>query len=41
MIALLEREDAGLLKKLFHQDLVKKMESKIDIPMLSINALGL
>ncbi len=37
MIALLEREDNGFLKKLFHKDLIKKMESKIAIPMLSIN----
>jgi len=41
MIALLEREDVGILKKLFHRDLVKKMESKIDIPMMSLNVLGL
>lgn len=37
MIALLEREERGLLKKLFHTDLVKKMESKITIPLLSYN----
>lgn len=37
MIALLEREESGFVKKLFHTDLIKKMESKIDIPMLSIN----
>ncbi len=37
IIALLEREDHGLLKKLFHKDLIKKMESNITIPMLSFN----
>jgi len=37
MIALLEREQDGFLKKLFHKDLIKKMESKIAIPMMSIN----
>jgi len=41
MIALLERKDHGFLKKLFHKDLVKKMESKIAIPMLSFNVVGL
>ena len=40
MIALLEREEHGLLKKLFHKDLVKKMESKIEIPLLSFNNRG-
>ncbi len=40
MIALLEREDNGFLKKLFHKDLIKKMESKIAIPMLSINEVA-
>lgn len=38
MIALLEREQNGFLKRLFHKDLIKKMESKIIIPMLSLNA---
>ncbi len=37
IIALLEREKRGLLKTLFHKDLIKKMESKITIPMLSFN----
>ena len=37
IIALLEREEHGFLKKLFHKDLIKKMESNITIPMLSFN----
>lgn len=37
MITLLEREDHGFFRKLFHKDLVKKMESKISIPILSFN----
>ncbi len=41
MIALLEREQNGFLKKLFHKDLIKKMESKIEIPMLSLKATAL
>lgn len=38
IIGLLEREEHGFLKKLFHKDVVKKMESKISIPILSFNA---
>lgn len=41
MIALMEREESGFLKKLFHKDLVKQMESKITVPMLSFNAHGI
>lgn len=41
MISLLERKDNGFLKKLFHKDLIKGMESNITIPMLSFNAIGL
>lgn len=41
MIGLLEREDDGFLKKLFHKDLIKRMESNSTIPMLSFNAIGL
>ena len=37
IIALLEREERGFLKTLFHKDLIKKMESNITIPMLSFN----
>lgn len=37
IIALLERKEHGILKKLFHRDLSKKMESNIKIPMLSFN----
>lgn len=37
IIALLEREEGGFLKTLFHKDLIKKMESNITIPILSFN----
>lgn len=37
IVALLEREEHGFLKKLFHTDLSKKIESNIKIPMLSFN----
>lgn len=37
LVAILEREDYGFLKKLFHKDLAKKMESNIAIPILSFN----
>lgn len=37
IVALLEREKHGFLKKLFHKDVIKKMESNITIPMLSFN----
>lgn len=35
LVVLLEREKKGLLKKWFHQDLVKKMESYGRVPLLS------
>lgn len=38
MIALLEREEQSLFKKLFHKDLIKTMESEVKIPIMSINA---
>ncbi|MFD2564421.1 universal stress protein [Aquimarina rubra] len=38
LVSLLEREDKGFLKKLFHRDLVKKVESHTSIPLLSFNS---
>ncbi|WP_299441449.1 universal stress protein [uncultured Aquimarina sp.] len=38
LVSLLEREDKGLFKKLFHRDLVKKVESHTSIPLLSFNS---
>jgi hypothetical protein len=38
MMALLEREEQSLFKKLFHKDLIKTMESEVKIPIMSINA---
>ncbi len=37
ILAMLERSEKGLFKKLFEGDTVKKMESKISIPLLSFN----
>ena len=37
LIALLERKKSGFLRKLFHRDLVKEMESFGHIPLLSFN----
>ncbi|WP_281540740.1 hypothetical protein [Maribacter aestuarii] len=37
IVALLEREEHGFFKRLFHKDLTKKIESNISIPMLSFN----
>ena len=37
VVALLEREENGFFKRLFHKDLTKKIESNITIPMLSFN----
>ncbi len=37
LVVMLEREDAGLFKKLFHRDLVKQVETHTDIPLLSFN----
>ncbi|NAS11911.1 universal stress protein [Poritiphilus flavus] len=37
ILAMLERSEKGLFKKLFEGDTVKKMESKIRIPLLSFN----
>ena len=39
LIAMLEREKKGLLKKVFHKDLVKKMEATSNIPLLSFNEI--
>ncbi|GAA4112550.1 hypothetical protein GCM10022393_11050 [Aquimarina addita] len=38
MVVLLEREERGLLKKLFHKDLVKQVEAHTSIPLLSFNS---
>jgi len=37
MVAMLEREKSGFLKKLFQRDMVKEMESFGQIPLLSFN----
>ena len=37
IIVMLERKSKGLLRKFFHRDLVKKMESYGKIPLLSFN----
>tara|TARA_R110002167_G_scaffold125448_16_gene305624 strand:+ start:869 stop:1714 length:846 start_codon:yes stop_codon:yes gene_type:complete len=41
MLAMLERGQKGIMAKLFHRDLVKKMESGIGIPFLSFAVEGL
>ena len=38
LIAMLEREDSGIISKVFHRDLVKRMETYGKIPILSFNA---
>ncbi|PTM09354.1 MAG: hypothetical protein DA407_06040, partial [Bacteroidetes bacterium] len=38
LIAMLEREDSGFTSKVFHRDLVKRMETYGKIPLLSFNA---
>ncbi|REE82793.1 nucleotide-binding universal stress UspA family protein [Lutibacter oceani] len=40
MVAMLEREKKGFTKKLFHEDLVKKMEHQSTIPLLSFNEIN-
>ena len=40
LIAMLERGEKGLAKKIFHRDLVKKMESMSDIPLISFNDIN-
>jgi nucleotide-binding universal stress UspA family protein len=37
IVVMLEREKRGLLSKLFHGDLVKKMETYDKLPLLSFN----
>ena len=37
IVAMLERKNNGLIKSIFHRDLVKKMESYGKIPLLSFN----
>ncbi len=41
VLAMLEREDRGIYRKLFHRDIVVRMESRIDMPLLSFNVAGL
>ncbi len=41
VLVMLEREDRGIYRKLFHRDIVVRMESKIDIPLMSFNVAGL
>lgn len=41
VLAMLERGDQGIFSKLFHGDLVTKMESDISIPLLSFTIDGL
>lgn len=41
IVALLERDEDNLFKKLFHTDIVKTMESQINIPLLSVNQKSL
>jgi nucleotide-binding universal stress UspA family protein len=38
LIAMLEREDSGIASRVFHRDLVKRMETYGKIPLLSFNA---
>ncbi len=38
LIAMLEREDSSIASKVFHRDLVKRMETYGKIPLLSFNA---
>ena len=40
LLVMLEREDRNFLKKVFRQDLVKKMKSHISIPLLSYNKIN-
>lgn len=37
LVVLLEREEIGFIKKLFHTSMVKKLEGHIPIPLLSFN----
>ncbi|WP_281542246.1 universal stress protein [Maribacter aestuarii] len=41
LVVMLEREKHGFLKKIFHRDLVKKMHSYGEIPLLSFNEVNL
>lgn len=41
LLSMLEREEGGLFRKLFHKDVVLKMREEITIPLLSFNAGGL
>ena len=41
ILVMLERKESSLLKQIFHKDLVKKMETKLKIPLLSFNEVNL
>lgn len=41
VLAMLERKSHGFFRKIFHRDLVKRMESHIEIPLLSYNKSNL
>ncbi len=41
MVVMLEREKQGFLKKIFHRDLVRKMQSYGELPLLSFNEANL
>ena len=40
LLAMLERDEKGLFKKIFHRDLVKRMESVSAIPLISYNEIN-
>ncbi|MCK0131602.1 universal stress protein [Flavobacteriaceae bacterium F08102] len=40
VVAMMERKNVGIFKKIFHRDLVKKMESYGQIPLLSFNQIN-
>jgi len=40
LVAMLEREKKDLLKKIFHRDMVKRMESESAIPLISYNEIN-
>ena len=40
LLAMLERDEKDLFKKIFHKDLVKRMESVSAIPLISYNEIN-
>lgn len=40
LVAMLERKKKGLVKKLFHTDLVKKMKNQSNVPLISFNEVN-